>query len=289
MVCGWSPFYAEDTQQMYRQICFGKIRFPKSVIGDDGKQLVKGLLNRNPKHRLGAQRGAQELKEHAFFSCIDWDALAARQVNPPFKPFVECDESVANFDPEFTDADILKVAPFDDDSFDNGEPDLDDRSSVAADQLEATSLSRSQSLQRRGQNGGAGVGPLGGAGGVGSGGGAVAIGKPRPGTRPTQQRGSPLTRSVQDAFAGFSFVAGESGDEGDFLPPRRGVREEEALDMADGERPIGEDDDDDDDDFGAPRAGRMDRDGDDDADVRMRSPQPPSMVGPPSTSDVQMR
>jgi hypothetical protein len=43
MVCGWSPFYAEDTQQMYRQICFGKIRFPKSVIGDDGKQLVKGV------------------------------------------------------------------------------------------------------------------------------------------------------------------------------------------------------------------------------------------------------
>ncbi|EEB99286.1 hypothetical protein MPER_01063, partial [Moniliophthora perniciosa FA553] len=63
MCCGWSPFYHEDTQQMYRNICFGKIRFPKGVINEDGKQFVKGLLNRNPKHRLGANRDAAELKD----------------------------------------------------------------------------------------------------------------------------------------------------------------------------------------------------------------------------------
>ena len=45
MCCGWSPFYAEDTQQMYRNICFGKIKFPRGAITDDGKQFVKGLLN----------------------------------------------------------------------------------------------------------------------------------------------------------------------------------------------------------------------------------------------------
>ena len=43
MCCGWSPFYAEDTQQMYKNICYGKIRFPKGVINDDGKQFVKGV------------------------------------------------------------------------------------------------------------------------------------------------------------------------------------------------------------------------------------------------------
>ena len=42
MCCGWSPFYAEDTQQMYKNICFGKIRFPRGVINEDGKQFVKG-------------------------------------------------------------------------------------------------------------------------------------------------------------------------------------------------------------------------------------------------------
>ena len=64
------------------------------------------LLNRNPKHRLGAQRDAAELKEHPFFKSIDWDALALKQVTPPFKPVVESDESTSNFDPEFTSADI---------------------------------------------------------------------------------------------------------------------------------------------------------------------------------------
>jgi hypothetical protein len=67
------------------------------------------LLNRNPKHRLGAQRDAAELKEHPFFKSIDWDALSQKQVTPPFKPVVESDESTSNFDPEFTSADISHI------------------------------------------------------------------------------------------------------------------------------------------------------------------------------------
>ncbi|KAJ6486708.1 kinase-like domain-containing protein [Mycena sanguinolenta] len=98
MCCGWSPFYAEDTEQMYQNICFGKIRFPKGSITDDGKQFVKGLLHRNPKDRLGALRDAEELKEHPFFSSIDWEALSRKQVMPPFKPVVESDEPTVNFD-----------------------------------------------------------------------------------------------------------------------------------------------------------------------------------------------
>ncbi|KAG8863741.1 hypothetical protein FRB96_007578 [Tulasnella sp. 330] len=119
MCCGWSPFYAEDTQTMYRNICFGKIRFPKGVIGEDGKQFVKGLLNRNAQHRLGALRDAEELKEHPFFATIDWKALALKQVTPPFKPSVDSDDSTANFDPEFTEADLKEQGiDFDDEDSD---------------------------------------------------------------------------------------------------------------------------------------------------------------------------
>lgn len=55
---------------------------------------------------------------------IDWEALGARQVAVPFKPFVDSDESTSNFDPEFTEADILKEAPVDADSYfdDRGDP-----------------------------------------------------------------------------------------------------------------------------------------------------------------------
>jgi hypothetical protein len=75
------------------------------------------LLNRNPKHRLGAQRDTAELKEHPFFKSIDWDALGKKQVTPPFKPVVDSDESTNNFDPEFTSADLRQtgIDIFDDD------------------------------------------------------------------------------------------------------------------------------------------------------------------------------
>ncbi|KAL1636553.1 Serine/threonine-protein kinase [Neofusicoccum ribis] len=104
MCCGWSPFYAEDTQQMYKNIAFGKVRFPRDALSTEGRNFVKGLLNRNPKHRLGANRDAEELKAHPFFADVDWDALAKKNLVPPFKPKLKSELDTSNFDPEFTNA-----------------------------------------------------------------------------------------------------------------------------------------------------------------------------------------
>ncbi|GAA6020250.1 hypothetical protein JCM11491_003864 [Sporobolomyces phaffii] len=185
MCCGWSPFYAEDTQQMYKLICFGKVKFPRGVIGEDGKQFVKGLLNRNPKHRLGATRDAEELKEHAFFKSIDWDLLGQRAVPPPFKPYVDSDESVANFDPEFTEANLFDEAPHDVE-FDESDP-----SPTWLDRASELSSSRSHAA-------------------------AADIRASPMEIRNTTSRSSrppvqPLTNSVQENFRGFTFSGeGES-------------------------------------------------------------------------------
>ncbi|PHH60092.1 hypothetical protein CDD81_2136 [Ophiocordyceps australis] len=104
MCCGWSPFYAEDTQQMYKNIAFGKVRFPRDTLSQEGRNFVKGLLNRNPKHRLGATDDAEELKRHPFFGDIDWDLLAKKLITPPFKPKLKSETDVSYFDPEFTNA-----------------------------------------------------------------------------------------------------------------------------------------------------------------------------------------
>lgn len=104
MCCGWSPFYAEDTQQMYKNIAFGKVRFPRETLSLEGRNFVKGLLNRNAKHRLGANDDAEELKRHPFFNDIDWDALTKKLITPPFKPTLKSDTDVSYFDPEFTNA-----------------------------------------------------------------------------------------------------------------------------------------------------------------------------------------
>ncbi|KAJ9231818.1 hypothetical protein DTO169E5_7803 [Paecilomyces variotii] len=104
MCCGWSPFYAEDTQQMYKNIAFGKVRFPRDALSAEGRNFVKGLLNRNPKHRLGAKDDAKELMAHPFFHDVDWEALNRKDVVPPFKPKLKSDTDTSNFDPEFTTA-----------------------------------------------------------------------------------------------------------------------------------------------------------------------------------------
>lgn len=102
MCCGWSPFFADNTQQMYKNIAYGKVRFPKEVLSPEGRSFVKGLLNRNPKHRLGATDDARELKAHLFFQDIDWNLLRAKHIPPPFKPHLASETDTSNFDPEFT-------------------------------------------------------------------------------------------------------------------------------------------------------------------------------------------
>ncbi|KAK0326433.1 Serine/threonine-protein kinase [Friedmanniomyces endolithicus] len=104
MCCGWSPFYAEDTQQMYKNIAFGKVRFPRDALSQEGRNFVKGLLNRNPSHRLGAKGDAEELMGHPFFHDIDWSALSKKLTLPPFKPKLKGELDTSNFDPEFTNA-----------------------------------------------------------------------------------------------------------------------------------------------------------------------------------------
>ena len=47
------------------------------------------FMTKNPAKRLGcvaAQGGETAIRVHAFFKDIDWDALEARKVKPPFRP-----------------------------------------------------------------------------------------------------------------------------------------------------------------------------------------------------------
>lgn len=177
------------------------------------------LLNRNPKHRLGAQRDAAELKEHAFFASIDWAALELKQVTPPFKPVVESDDSTANFDPEFTSADVHEVGG-------NAVNDLDelDEEDPSEDWLQSASASGQHTPN--GPLGSDRLGPLSPFSPHGDHAhtpGSASAPHPTP-VRPQPQGiqintktkskkqalGTPLTSSVQENFRGFTFSGGES-------------------------------------------------------------------------------
>ncbi|CAG8674411.1 13199_t:CDS:2, partial [Racocetra fulgida] len=100
MLTGLPPFYDENTNEMYRKILQDELRFPDEV-SSEARSLLTGLLTRDPNHRLG-NNGAQEIKEHQFFSAIDWKQLILKKVQPPFKPSVESAIDTSNFDEEFT-------------------------------------------------------------------------------------------------------------------------------------------------------------------------------------------
>ena len=46
-----------------------KIKYPKN-LKEDEKSILKGLLENNPKQRLGS-KGIQDIKNHPFFSEIN--------------------------------------------------------------------------------------------------------------------------------------------------------------------------------------------------------------------------
>ena len=66
----------------------------------DARQIILLLLNRNPQKRLGAQRDAEEVKEHEFFANIDWNAIAARKgsvMQPTIRPVKHDAKSIRQF------------------------------------------------------------------------------------------------------------------------------------------------------------------------------------------------
>ena len=62
------PFYDKDVHAMYKKVLTSKLRFPPH-IGDNAKDLIKKLLDRDPKTRLA---DIEEIKKHPFFAKINW-------------------------------------------------------------------------------------------------------------------------------------------------------------------------------------------------------------------------
>ena len=49
----------------------------------NAKDLIKRLLSRDPRKRLGANRDSEELKEHPFFEGISWQDVMNRELKMP--------------------------------------------------------------------------------------------------------------------------------------------------------------------------------------------------------------
>nr|AML77744.1 putative LOV domain-containing protein [Curcuma sumatrana]AML78184.1 putative LOV domain-containing protein [Curcuma longa] len=76
MMYGRTPFRGKNRQKTFANILRKDLTFPSSIpVSLAARQLIHGLLNRDPANRLGSKTGANEIKQHPFFREINWPLI----------------------------------------------------------------------------------------------------------------------------------------------------------------------------------------------------------------------
>jgi serine/threonine protein kinase len=87
----WCPFSAkaimEENALDDKGILTLNITYPEDKIDAVAKDLLSKLLTASPEERLGYSN-INEIKEHKYFESINWQALEALELSPPFVPVV---------------------------------------------------------------------------------------------------------------------------------------------------------------------------------------------------------
>lgn len=104
MIFGKTPFRGANHNEVFDNILNKKLSWPvKTPISEECKDLIKKLLVRDPKQRLGYKHGAADIKAHPFFANVDWETLSTQE--PPIKVDSSCPMDYSNFPDIDSDSD----------------------------------------------------------------------------------------------------------------------------------------------------------------------------------------
>ncbi|XP_031118895.1 serine/threonine-protein kinase D6PK-like [Ipomoea triloba] len=85
LLFGKTPFKGSDNRSTLFNVVGQPLRFPESpVVSFSARDLIRGLLVKEPQHRLAYKRGATEIKQHPFFEGVNWALI--RCASPPEVP-----------------------------------------------------------------------------------------------------------------------------------------------------------------------------------------------------------
>ncbi|XP_074560661.1 serine/threonine-protein kinase D6PK-like [Curcuma longa] len=85
LLFGKTPFKGSGTRATLFNVVGQPLRFPESpTVSFAARDLIRGLLAKEPQHRLGYKRGASEIKQHPFFEGVNWALI--RCASPPEIP-----------------------------------------------------------------------------------------------------------------------------------------------------------------------------------------------------------
>lgn len=85
LLFGKTPFKGSGNRATLFNVVGQPLRFPESpLVSFSARDLIRGLLMKEPQHRLGYKRGATEIKQHPFFEGVNWALI--RCASPPDVP-----------------------------------------------------------------------------------------------------------------------------------------------------------------------------------------------------------
>jgi len=107
MLTGLPPFYCQDRDRLFEEIRKGVLHYPPS-LSPNAKTLLKGLLTKDPKKRLGSgPDDALHIQQHQFFATVDWKKLQDGEIESPWTPQINGSSDTSQFDKEFTSMPIF--------------------------------------------------------------------------------------------------------------------------------------------------------------------------------------
>ncbi|DAZ97954.1 TPA: hypothetical protein N0F65_006379 [Lagenidium giganteum] len=121
MLVGYTPFGTGDgdTTQLFRNIAMvrtgaNSVDFPFHLLENcpNACDLVRRLLQGDPAKRIGVGiNGDQEIRQHPWFSKIEWEKLYSMQLEPPYIPPLKGQYDISLFEGEIGNR--AKDKPFD--------------------------------------------------------------------------------------------------------------------------------------------------------------------------------
>ncbi|KAG7946116.1 hypothetical protein I3843_14G022300 [Carya illinoinensis] len=85
LLYGKTPFKGSGNRATLFNVVGQQLKFPDSPSTTcASRDLIRGLLVKEPQHRLGVKRGATEIKQHPFFEGVNWALI--RCSTPPEVP-----------------------------------------------------------------------------------------------------------------------------------------------------------------------------------------------------------
>lgn len=102
MIDGYPPFYDDNQENMYMRILSAPLEFHRPYFDSLSKDLLRGLLQRNPAYRLGSgPDGQRAIRSHRYFAPLDWSSVYDKRYRPSHVPDLKSTADCSHFDPDY--------------------------------------------------------------------------------------------------------------------------------------------------------------------------------------------